>query len=121
MTIKNYKELVVWQKARVLANKVYDLTEDFPKREWFGLAGQMRRGAVSILSNLAEGSQRGGRKEFLHFVTIARGSLAELETQVILSHDRSFIDAAAYAECMQLLDEMSRMQMRLIQSLKRVK
>ncbi len=117
--IESFCELVVWQRAMQLANIVYDLTLKFPKEEMFGLSSQMRRASISIASNIAEGSQRGGKKEFIHFLTIARGSLAELLTQLILACDRKFIDQQEYKKAHDLIDEVSRMSMRLIQSLKR--
>lgn len=117
--IESFRELVVWQRAMQLANKIYDAALKFPKEEMFGLTSQMRRCAVSVASNIAEGSQRGGAKEFIHFLTISRGSLAELLTQLILAQDRKFISEAEYKEIYGLIDEVSRMSMRLIQSLKR--
>jgi four helix bundle protein len=77
-----YKELVVWQKAKALAVEVYRATERFPKSESFGLTNQMRRAAVSIPSNIAEGQGRGTRPDFAKFLCVARGSLLELETQL---------------------------------------
>lgn len=85
----------------------------------FGLSSQMRRAAISVASNIAEGSQRGGKKEFVHFLTIARGSLAELLTQLIFAYDRKFINKEEYNRAYDLIDEVSGMSMRLIQSLKR--
>lgn len=79
MKLTGYKDLVAWQKAIQLVDFIYIATEAFPKNEQFGLTQQLRRAAVSIPSNLAEGSVR-GRKEFLYFINIARGSLAEVET-----------------------------------------
>lgn len=116
--IINFKQLNVWQKARALANLVYDMTSTFPKDEMFGLTSQMRRAAVSVVSNIAEGSQRGSKKEYLQFVTIARGSLAELETQAIISHDRKLLQTEQLQQLELLVDEISRMQMRLMQSLR---
>jgi len=78
-TVKDYKDLHVWQKAMELARQVYKLTSLFPKEEVYGLTSQIRRSAVSIPSNIAEGSSRSGTKEFLQFLSIARGSDAELE------------------------------------------
>lgn len=73
-----------------LAEDIYRLTGDFPKEEMYGLSSQMRRAAVSIPSNIAEGAARGSKKEFLHFLQIARGSLSELETQIILAKKLSY-------------------------------
>ena len=117
--IESFRELLVWQRAMQLANRVYDVALTFPKEEMFGLISQMRRSAVSVASNIAEGSQRGGKKEFIHFLTITRGSLAELLTQLILAQDRQCVSKEKYEEIYMLIDEVSRMSMRLIQSLKR--
>ena len=117
--IESFRELIVWQRAMQLTNVVYDLTIKFPNEEMFGLSSQMRRAAISVASNIAEVSQRGGKKEFIHFLTIARGSLAELLTQLILACDKKYIDKEEYNHAHDLIDEVSRMSMRLIQSLKR--
>jgi four helix bundle protein len=83
--VRNYRDLLAWQVSFELARLVYELTESFPKHEVFGLTAQMRRAAVSIPSNLAEGAGRGGKKDFAHFVTMGRASLNELETQLLLA------------------------------------
>lgn len=117
--IESFRDLIVWQRAMRLANVIYDITQTFPREEMFGLTSQMRRSAVSIASNIAEGSQRGSKKDFAQFVTIARGSNAELLTQLLLSLDRKYTTQEAFYEAHQLIDEISRMTMRLIQSLRR--
>tara|TARA_Y100000310_G_C20625378_1_gene785576 strand:- start:704 stop:1069 length:366 start_codon:yes stop_codon:yes gene_type:complete len=91
MHIGSYKELKVWGRAIELVDLVYELTKEFPKAEEFGLKSQMRRSAVSIPSNIAEGSQRNSDKEFLRFIHIAKGSLVELETQIIISQHQQFV------------------------------
>lgn len=83
--MKTYKDLIVWQKSIELVKEIYLLTEDFPKEEIYGLTSQIRRCAVSIPSNIAEGKMRTTNKEFSHFLSIAYGSGAELETQLILA------------------------------------
>lgn len=83
--MSDYKELEAWQVAMGLAEMIYCLTRDFPKEEVYGLTAQIRRAAVSIPSNLAEGASRAGNKEFLHFLHVARGSASELETQLLLA------------------------------------
>ena len=83
--MRNYRNLQAWQVSFELVRLVYELTDSFPKNEIFGLTAQMRRAAVSIPSNLAEGAGRSGKKEFVHFVTMARASLNELETQWLLA------------------------------------
>ncbi len=77
-----YRDLLVWQKAKALAVEVYRATEAFPKSELFGLTSQMRKAAVSVASNIAEGQGRGSKPDFSKFLCIARGSLLELETQL---------------------------------------
>lgn len=88
--IKDYKELVVWQKAMDLAEEVHKIIRKFPKEELFGLCSQMRRAAVSIPSNIAEGSQRKDA-DMRYFFRVARGSNAELETQILLAHRLNYI------------------------------
>lgn len=87
----NFKELFVWEKARKLVSDIYNLTRQFPKDEQFGLSAQMRRASVSIPSNIAEGSGKGSNKDFVRFLNIANGSAFELETQLYLVFDQSFI------------------------------
>lgn len=82
---QNYKDLVVWQKGTALAKIIYALTQSFPSTEKFGLVAQMRRAAVSIPSNIAEGQARHTTGEFVQFISHAEGSVAELDTQLILS------------------------------------
>ena len=83
--MSSYKKFEVWQKAMSLAGDVYNLSVNFPKEEIYGLTSQVRRSAVSIPSNIAEGRDRSGKREFLQFLSIARGSAAELETQLLLA------------------------------------
>ena len=89
--MSNYKELVVWQKSIQLVTDIYKLTKIFPKEEAYGLVSQMHRAAISIPSNIAEGHDRNSDKEFSQFLCIARGSLAELETQVIIAENLGYI------------------------------
>ncbi len=92
-TIKNsYQNLIVWQKAVDLVVEVYKTTAEFPSEEKFGLVSQMRRCAVSIPSNIAEGSQRRTKKSFSQFIAISKGSCAELETQIIISQKLGYFD-----------------------------
>lgn len=116
MKVKNYRDLDVWKKAMILVNHIYDSTQHFPKEELFGLATQMRRSAVSIPSNIAEGSIRGSKPDFARFVNIARGSLAELETQIIIASDRKYIQKDKYIELLKIAEDISRMLLRLLQS-----
>jgi four helix bundle protein len=89
---KRYKDLNVWQEARKLSKDIYSLTSEFPKEEQFGLINQMRRCAISVPSNIAEGCGRNYPKDSIQFFHISRGSLYELETQLYLSFDLNYID-----------------------------
>jgi four helix bundle protein len=95
---RRYKQLTVWQDSIRLVKKVYECTGRFPSEEAFGLTSQMRRAAVSIASNIAEGSARGSDKEFVRFLYIARGSLAELETQSIICGQLTYIQPDTLSE-----------------------
>lgn len=85
MSIKTHKDLDVWNKAMAFAEKIYHLTKNFPKEEQFGLTSQIRRSAISIASNIAEGAARNSEKEFIQFLYVAMGSLSEIETQLLLA------------------------------------
>lgn len=106
---QNYKDLVVWQKGIALAKAVYQLTSRFPSEEKFGLVAQMRRTAVSIPSNIAEGQARHTTGEFIQFISHAEGSTAELETQLILSVELKFTAKEQTTNEFSLLDEIRRM------------
>ncbi|MEL4307949.1 four helix bundle protein [Joostella sp. CR20] len=90
--IQNYTDLDVWLKSRKLAKSIYQITKDFPKEELYGLVNQMRRSAVSICSNIAEGCGRQTNKDTIHFLYIARGSAYEIETQLYISRDLNYIN-----------------------------
>lgn len=117
--VQSYKELDVWKKAMRFVSRIYDATLAFPKEELFGLTNQMRRAAVSIPSNIAEGAVRGSKVEFVRFIGISRGSLAELETQIMIAYERRYVKKEAYEELMKLADDISRMLLQLMRSLKR--
>jgi four helix bundle protein len=87
-----YRELIVWQKAINLVEAVYRATKHFPQTELYGLTRQIRRAAVSIPSNIAEGQGRNTTKDFLHFLAVANGSLMELETQIIIARRLNYIE-----------------------------
>src|SRR5579862_874916 len=106
---KHYKELLVWQKGMSLAKGVYGLTAGFPSDERFGLVSQMRRAAVSVPSNIAEGQARQGTREFLQFLSHASGSLAELETQLPLSVDTKFCSESDVQGLAGLINELQKM------------
>ena len=91
MSVGSFRELRVWQLGMEVTEQVYRLTAEFPKSEVYGLSSQMRRAAVSIPSNIAEGQGRDSTKEFLHFISIAFGSICELETQLILANRFSYL------------------------------
>lgn len=106
---RHYKELQVWQKGMALAKIVYQLTKRFPDSERFGLTSQMRRAAVSVPSNIAEGQARHGTREFLQFLSHASGSLAELETQVLLSIELGFCKQPDVAQLNACIEELQKM------------
>jgi four helix bundle protein len=90
---RGHYDLDAWKLARELVKRIYLLTQTFPRVELFGLTIQMRRAAVSIPSNIAEGAARTGAREFAHFLSIARGSLSELETQLLIASDLAYVNA----------------------------
>ncbi len=106
---RSYKDLVVWQKGIALAKIVYGITRRFPSEEKFGLVAQMRRAAVSIPSNIAEGQARHTTGEFIQFISHAEGSLAEVDTQLILSNELNFCTEHDGASAFALIDELRRM------------
>jgi four helix bundle protein len=108
-TTRSYKDLVVWQKAIELAKLVYKLTQNFPSAEKFGLIAQMRRAAVSIPSNIAEGQACHTTGEFIQFISHAEGSVAELDTQLVLSIELKFCTKAAADTTFRLILELRRM------------
>lgn len=107
--IKSYKELIVWQKSIKLVKEIFILTNKFPKSELYGLTSQMRRSAVAIPSNIAEGYGRKSSKEYAQFYSIAYGSALELETQIIISKELSFTPLTNFDKVDLLLEEVSRM------------
>ncbi len=115
--VESYKELIVWQKGMDLVVATYKLIGKFPKEEIFGLSMQMKRSAVSISSNIAEGRNRGTRKDFIYFLRIAYGSGAELETQIELSKRLFNITSESYAEVDELLIEVMKMLNKMIAKL----
>jgi four helix bundle protein len=106
---QNYKELIVWQKGIALAKAIYQLTSKFPAEEKFGLVSQMRRAAISIPSNIAEGQARHTTGEFIQSISHAEGSTAELETQLILSIELDFVVKDHAKTHFVLVDEIRRM------------
>jgi len=107
--VRNYQDLVVWQKAMEAVKAVYLLTRSFPKEEVYGLTSQLRRAAVSIPSNIAEGHARKSRAEYLNFLSIAQGSRAEVETQLLIARSLGYATADNTAPVLTLLNEINRM------------
>lgn len=116
----SYKDLVVWQKSYHLVLCIYEVTKTFPKEEQFGLSSQMRRRAVSLPSNIAEGNTRSGMKEHIQFFRIAYASGAELETQVLLAKDLGYIPSNQYQVIEEDLQEIMRMLNKLISTLSKI-
>lgn len=114
MSISNYKELIVWQKSRLLVKKGYLLSDRFPKREIYTLTDQLRRALISIPSNIAEGFQRQTQKEFTQFLYHAFGSSAEVETQLWLAIDLGYVKEEEVKEIFELLTEIQKMLKSLI-------
>jgi len=106
---KPHKKLTVWQKAVELSVKIYQITESFPKAELFGLVSQMRRAAVSVPANIAEGAARRGIKEQLHFINIARGSLSELDTHLEIATRIKFVPETGARSLSGLMAEVDRL------------
>jgi four helix bundle protein len=107
--IRSYRDLLVWQKGMKLAKQVYAITRRFPGDERFGLTAQMRRAAVSVPANIAEGQARHGRREFVHFLSHAEGSLAELDTQLMLAVDLGCCRPSDAQESAATIAELQRM------------
>jgi len=105
----NYRDLRVWNTAMSLAVEVYRITKRFPKAEQFGLTIQLRRAAVSVPSNIAEGHARSTRGEYKHFLSIARGSVVEVEVQLTLAKQLGYVQSPAVASAFEYCDGISRM------------
>ncbi len=119
MTVRQYSDLVAWQKAMDLAEVVYRITKSFPKEELYGLTSQLRRAAVSIPSNIAEGQSRSSR-EFVHYLTIAHGSLSELETQILIAQRLGHVDSSHFADVANRTAEVGRLIHGLSQSIEKL-
>jgi four helix bundle protein len=118
MDYRPHRDLDVWKKSMEFVKDVYQATEPFPKSEIYGLISQMRRAAISIPSNLAEGAARKGPKEFKQYLNIAQGSISELDTQIELALLLEYIDKKTYIDLMQKLGIISKMLFGLARSLK---
>jgi len=119
MTIRSYRELVVWRKAMDLVNAVYATTRSWPNEELYALTSQIRRAAVSVPSNIAEGQGRSSTKEFLKHLSIAYGSLMETETQITVAHEQGYCPAEEAEALLALAAEVGRLLNGLSNSLKR--
>ncbi len=116
----SYRDLIVWQKATAMVTEIYRATRSFPREEVFGLTGQLRRSAVSVASNIAEGQGRLSKGEFRQFLGQARGSLIEMETQIVIAGNLGFLNSQAVAGLMDLSGEVSRLLHGLIKSVQPV-
>ena len=107
--VKHYKELKIWQRSMALAAAIYRVSANFPTEERYGLVSQLRRAAISIPSNIAEGQARHGTREFLQFLSHASGSLAELETQILLAVNLGYCGAPNVKEPLEEIAELQKM------------
>jgi len=114
---EGFKGLRTWRRAYELSLDIYKVTKEFPKHEQFGLISQMRRAMVSVSANIAEGYERQHRKEYIHFLTIAKGSLGEVETYLLFSKDLKYISDGLYAELDNKRKEVGKLLTGLIKSL----
>lgn len=117
MNSKSYKDLIFYQKAVKVSVMIYEVTEKFPQSEIFGLTSQMRRAAVSIVSNIAEGTRRSTKKDFRQFLFIAFGSAAELEAQIEIAKQLKFAEKIDFSEIEGLLTEVLKMLNKTISTL----
>ena len=108
-TIKQVEEIQVWQKARTLCSRVYSITNEGPFAKDFGLRDQIRRAAISVMSNIAEGFERGGAREFVQFLAISKGSAGEIRAQLYVALDQNYVDQKRVDELIKDVDEISRM------------
>lgn len=116
--VESFQDLIVWQKGIQLVSDIYTLTENFPKDEMFGLSGQLKRAAVSVPANIAEGWGNGTTKNYIRFLEISRGSLFELETLIIISANLSLVNQEKGNEITNKIKETGRMLQSLITTLK---
>ena len=120
MTVRDYKDLQVWQKGVDIVDTIYEMTDRFPREEMYGLVSQMRRAAVSIPANVAEGFARHHTGEYRQFLYIALGSCAELETLDVIAGRRSYITVMVRAQLEEMLNHEIRMLVSLIRKFSRV-
>jgi four helix bundle protein len=113
----SYRDLILWQKAKRLSLEIYHATKAFPKDELYGLTSQIRRAAVSVVSNVAEGQGRMTTGKFIQFLGHARGSLFELQTQLEIAYELGYIEKARFVAIEELSDDVRALVFRLIESL----
>jgi four helix bundle protein len=113
-----YRHLIVWQKAVVMVTDIYRATQDFPRQETYGLTSPLRRSAASVASNIAEGQGRLSRREFHHFLGVARGSLIEVETQVVIAENPGYLSKADAQHLTCASGEVSRLLHGLMQAIR---
>ena len=117
MSIQSYRDLDIWKRSCAVVTNIYRATDDFPRREMFGLTSQLRRAAISVPSNIAEGAARLYTREYIRFLSNALGSIAELETQLLVAVDLGYTAQQRMQSIMQELDEIGKMTRRLVQRL----
>ena len=115
--MKNYRDLIVWQKAMRLVTEIYHFTKEFPKNELYGLTSQLRRSSISLPSNMAEGYGRNSTQDYVRFLRIANGSLFELQTQLEIARNLEFLSEEDFSELFELSREIERMLSSLIRKL----
>jgi len=115
---RSYRELIAWQKAMKFVTEIYEATQRFPREECYGLTNQLRRASVSVPSNIAEGQARFSQKEFHHFLSQARGSLTEIETQLLIARDLKYLQPAKADTLLGTADELGKVLNGLIASIK---
>lgn len=116
--IESFEDLIAWQKAKTLAIKIYSVTEENRFAKDYGLKDQIRRASVSVVSNIAEGFERKGNKEFLQFLYISLGSIAEVKTQLIIAHELNYISKEKYTELNDSIIEVQKIMKGLVAYIK---
>jgi len=106
--IERFEDLIAWQKARVLTSEIYKVTQDGRFARDFGLTGQIQRASVSIMSNIAEGFERGSKKEFHYFLSVAKGSCAEVRSQLYVALDVNYLESDQFTRLLQQAEEVAR-------------
>jgi four helix bundle protein len=119
MAVKDYRDLIVWQKAMDLVERIYRASGAFPREEIYGLTSQIRRAAVSVPSNVAEGNGRNTTRDYVHFLGMAYGSAKEVETQVLIAERLHYIDSSRSDELVNATTEVARLISGLLNALNR--